>query len=79
MKSTKTPSTPTKDGPMEPEKLLRVSEAATRYDLHEETLREWARKGVVPHVRVGPPPGQIRFRPSDLERPGVISPEDRER
>ncbi len=61
----------------EREPLLPVRVAAREYGVHEETLRDWCRKGVIPHVRVGPPPGLIRLRRSDLER--TIRPEDLDR
>lgn len=52
--------------------LLTVKEAAERYKVHEETIRTWVRKGVVPHIRLGV--RVIRLRTEDMER--VVSPAD---
>ena len=48
------------------EKLLTISEAAERLGVHQNTLRSWADKGMVPVVKL--PSGYRRFRPSDIER-----------
>lgn len=55
-------------------KYLTVQEAAHEFGLNPETLYRWCRKGVVPHVRVGPAPGVIRLRPDDLRQ--VVTPDD---
>ena len=54
------------------DELLTVKEAAKRYKLHEETIRTWVRKGVIPHVRIGL--RVIRLRAEDLER--TVEPSD---
>lgn len=55
--------------------LLTVREASERYHVHVNTLRIWIRKGVVPHVRVGPF-GAIRLRAIDLSR--TVTPADQD-
>ena len=57
------------------DELLTVKEAAERYKLHVNTIRAWVRKGVIPHLRIGPPPGHIRLRVEDLET--TVTPGDR--
>jgi excisionase family DNA binding protein len=50
-----------------PEDLLNVRETARRLGVHENTVRNWARQGVLPEARV---PGSRfhRFRAADVER-----------
>ena len=50
------------DGP----KLLTINEAARLLGVHQNTLRTWADKGLVPHVKL--PSGHRRFRSADIER-----------
>lgn len=47
--------------------LLNVRETARRLSVHENTVRNWARQGVLPDARV---PGSrfLRFRAADVER-----------
>ncbi len=47
-------------------KLLTVSQAAGMLGVHQQTLRAWADKGLVPHVKL--PSGYRRFRVADIER-----------
>ncbi len=47
-------------------KLLTINEAARRLGIHQNTLRTWADKGLVPHVKL--PSGHRRFRPADIDR-----------
>ena len=55
------------------DELLTVKEAAERYKLHVNTIRAWVRKGVIPHLRVGPT-NLIRLRAEDLET--TVTPDD---
>ena len=48
------------------EKLLTISQAAERLGVHQNTLRGWADRGLVPVVML--PSGYRRFRPSDIQR-----------
>ena len=50
----------------QPRRLLSISEAARRLGVADKTLRSWADKGLVPHVRL--PSGYRRFDPADIER-----------
>lgn len=43
--------------------LLTTAEAAQRLSLREGTLREYTRRGLVPHIRLG---RQIRYDANDL-------------
>lgn len=45
---------------------LTISQAAELLGVHQNTLRGWADKGLVPVVKL--PSGYRRFRPSDIER-----------
>lgn len=51
----------------DPDALLNVRETAQRLDVHENTVRNWARQGLLPEARV---PGSRfhRFRAADVER-----------
>ncbi len=46
--------------------LLSISRAAHLLGVHPQTLRAWADKGLVPHVRL--PSGQRRFDQRQLEQ-----------
>ena len=46
---------------------LSVSRAAKQYNVDEDELRAWVKKGAIPHYRVGPKPGLIRLSRDDLE------------
>jgi len=46
---------------------LTTSEAARYLRVHPETLRNWARKGVIPAAKLGNR-GGFRFRRDDLDR-----------
>lgn len=60
-------SAPNRDATdIEPGEYLSISNAAERFGLNAETLRQWVRKGAVPHLRVGPNPGLIRVRVQDI-------------
>ena len=52
------------------ESLLAVDEAAAVFRIKTATLYDWAKKGVVPHVRIlaGRRRPVIRFRREDLAR-----------
>ncbi len=50
----------------EGQRLLTISEAARRLGVHQKTLRGWADKGLVPHVKL--PSGHRRFTEADIER-----------
>jgi excisionase family DNA binding protein len=47
-------------------KLLNISEAARRLGIHDNTLRQWADRGKVKHVRLMS--GVRRFDPDEIER-----------
>ena len=47
-------------------KLLTISQAAERLGVHQKTLRAWADKGLVAHVKT--PTGYRLFDPADLDR-----------
>lgn len=60
---------------------LRSPEAAAYLQVHIETLRNWARKGVIPAAKLGNR-GGFRFKREDLDRflerrraegPGAVS------
>ena len=51
---------------IEPGEYLSISDAAERFNLNPETLRQWVRKGALAHIRIGPKPGLIRIRAQDL-------------
>jgi excisionase family DNA binding protein len=46
--------------------MLNISEAARRIGVSAKTLRSWADKGLVPHVRL--PSGYRRFTPEQVEQ-----------
>ena len=46
---------------------LRTPEAARYLGVHEETMRRWAREGVIPAVKLGNR-GGFRFKREDLDR-----------
>ena len=50
----------------EADKLLTISEAARRLGVHPNTLRTWADKGLVRHVKL--PSGYRRFSVQEVER-----------
>lgn len=47
-------------------KLLTISQAAALLGVHQDTLRAWADKGLVPVIRT--PTGYRRFDPAEVER-----------
>lgn len=47
-------------------KLLTISQAAARLGVHPNTLRSWADKGLVPHVKL--PSGYRRFTEEQIEQ-----------
>ena len=47
------------------EEYLSISEAARRLGVHPATLRGWADKGLVPHIKL--PSGYRRFAPSAIQ------------
>ena len=49
-----------------PVRLLTISQAAARLGVHQDTLRAWADKGLVPVIRT--PTGYRRFDPAEIER-----------
>ncbi len=46
---------------------LRTAEAARYLDVHEETMRRWAREGAIPAAKLGNR-GGFRFKREDLDR-----------
>jgi excisionase family DNA binding protein len=50
----------------ETRRYLNITEAARRLGIHAQTLRAWADKGYVEHVRM--PSGYRRFDPEVIER-----------
>jgi excisionase family DNA binding protein len=48
------------------EEYLSISEAARRLGVHPATLRGWADKGLVPHIKL--PTGYRRFAPSAIQK-----------
>jgi len=54
---------------MDKEEYLTFAEVAQRVHVHYETVRRWARDGVIPTVRIGT---VRRIRKSDLER--IVTP-----
>jgi excisionase family DNA binding protein len=50
----------------EKRRLLTISEAADRLGVNQKTLRSWADKGLVAHIKT--PTGYRRFDPSDIDR-----------
>jgi putative resolvase len=51
---------------MSEQRLLTISQAAARLGVHQNTLRQWADKGLVPHVKF--PSGHRRFTVAAIER-----------
>lgn len=47
-------------------RLLTISQAAERLGVHQKTLRAWADKGLVAHVKT--PTGYRLFDPEELDR-----------
>ncbi len=47
-------------------RLLTISAAADRLGVHQKTLRAWADKGLVAHVKT--PTGYRRFDPADIDQ-----------
>ena len=47
-------------------KLLTISQAAERLGVHQKTLRAWADKGLIGHVKT--PTGYRLFDPADIDR-----------
>lgn len=48
------------------ERLLTLADAAKRLGIHPSTLRGWADRGLIPHVRL--PTGHRRFLAPDVDR-----------
>ena len=48
------------------ERLLTISQAAARLGVHQNTLRTWADKGLVAHVKL--PSGYRRFTAAEIAR-----------
>jgi len=46
--------------------LLTISQAAALLGVHQNTLRSWANKGLVPHVKL--PSGYRRFSRQQIEQ-----------
>ena len=62
---------------MEKRRLLTISEAADRLGVNQKTLRSWADKGLVAHIKT--PTGYRRFDPAviaqleaDMHVPGGV-------
>jgi excisionase family DNA binding protein len=47
-------------------RLLTISEAANRLGVHQKTLRAWADKGLVEHIKT--PTGYRRFDPAVIDQ-----------
>ncbi len=62
------PEPPADANDIELGEYLSVSNVAKRFNLNPETLRQWVRKGAIAHLRVGPSPGLIRVRATDVAR-----------
>lgn len=50
----------------EPPRFLTISQAAARLGIHQNTLRGWADRGIVAHVKLLS--GYRRFDPDEIER-----------
>jgi len=50
----------------EEDKVLNIAEAASILGVHKNTLRTWADRGIVPHIKL--PSGYRRFRQSEMRR-----------
>lgn len=50
----------------EKRRLLTITEAAVRLGVHQKTLRSWADKGLVAHIKT--PTGHRRFDPADIDQ-----------
>ncbi len=48
------------------DRMLTIAEAAKILGIHKNTLRTWADRGMVPHVKL--PSGYRRFRLSEMRR-----------
>lgn len=46
--------------PIDPDEWLSVSDVAAKLDMHPSTVRQWARDGVLPAVRIGRRQWRIR-------------------
>ncbi len=55
-----------RDAVVNAQQLLTISEAARRIGVHPNTLRVWADKGIVRHVKL--PSGYRRFPAEEVER-----------
>jgi len=49
------------------EKLLSISQVARTFGIHQDTLRNWEKKGLITPLRVGTR-GDRKYRPEDLEK-----------
>ncbi len=47
-------------------RLLTISQAAERLGVHQKTLRAWADKGLIAHMKT--PTGYRLFDPADIDR-----------
>lgn len=47
-------------------RLLTIGQAANRLGVHQKTLRAWADKGLVAHIKT--PTGYRRFDPGDIDQ-----------
>ncbi len=47
-------------------RLLTIAQAAARLGVHQQTLRSWADKGLIPVIKL--PSGYRRFDPGEIER-----------
>ena len=68
-------------GPVVPDRLLKVEEAAAMLGLKPATLYQWAYQRRIPVVKLFGPRGALRFRESDLRAliAGSVRPARRER
>ena len=48
-------------------KLLSISEVSKIFGIHQDTLRNWEKKGLISPLRVGTR-GDRKYRPEDLEK-----------
>ncbi len=50
-----------------PKKLLSIGEVAEIFGIHQDTLRNWEKKGLITPLRVGPRKDR-KYKPEDIER-----------
>ena len=48
------------------QRLLTIAQLAERLGVHVNTVRNWANRGLIPHIKL--PSGYRRFKPEEVER-----------